>query len=58
MQAEAIAYLGFAGTFLPGEATDPIALCRASLLNAQGEYSCSTGRMINSGGGSTHNTAG
>ena len=58
MQAEAIAYIGFAGTFLPGEATDPIALCRESLLNAQGEYSCSTGRMINSGGGDTHNTAG
>ena len=58
MQAEAIAYIGFAGTFLPGEATDPIALCREGLLNAQGEYSCSTGRMINSGGGDTHNTAG
>jgi Flp pilus assembly protein TadG len=58
MQAEATAYIGFAGTFLPGEATDPIALCEQSLKNAQGEYSCSTGRMINSGGGDTHNTAG
>ena len=58
MQAEAIAYIGFAGTFLPGEATDPIALCKQSLLNAQGEYACDTGRMINSGGGATHNTAG
>ena len=58
MQAEAIAYIGFAGTFLPGEATDPIALCWESLVNLQSEYSCDTGRMINSGGGSTHNTAG
>ena len=58
MQAEAIAYIGFAGTFLPGEATDPIALCEQALKNAQGEYSCGTGRMINSGGGDTHNTAG
>ena len=58
MQAEAIAYIGFAGTFLPGEADEPIAICQEALLNGQGEYSCSTGRMINSGSGETHNTAG
>ena len=58
MAAEAIAYIGFAGTFLPGEAAEPIAICEEALLNAQGEYSCSTGRMINSGRGNTHNTAG
>ena len=58
MQAEAIAYIGFAGSFLPGEAGAPIAICRQALLNAGGEYSCNTGRMINSGGGDTHNTAG
>ena len=58
MHAEAIAYIGFAGTFLPGEADEPIAICEEALLNGQGEYSCSTGRMINSGGGDTHNTAG
>ena len=58
MQAEAIAYIGFAGTFLPGEADEPIAICQETLLNAQGEYTCNTGRMINSGGGDTHNTAG
>ena len=43
MQAEAIAYIGFVGTFLPGEATDPIALCREILLNAQGEYAVQYG---------------
>ena len=58
MQAEAVAHIGFAGSLLPGEAGAPIVLCRQALLNAQAEYSCSTGRMINSGGGATHNTAG
>ena len=58
MQAEAVAHIGFAGSLLPGEAGEPIAMCRQALLNAQGEYSCSTGRMINSGGGDGHNTAG
>ena len=58
MQAEAIAHIGFAGSLLPGEAAAPIVLCREALLNAQGAYSCNTGRMINSGGGATHNTGG
>ena len=58
MQAEAVAYIGFSGTFLEGEADGPFVLCEQALLNAQGKYSCSTGRMINSGGGDTHNTAG
>ena len=58
MQAEAISYIGFAGSLLPGEAAAPIVLCREALLNAQGAYSCNTGRMINSGGGATHNTGG
>lgn len=58
MQAEAVAYIGFAGTLLPGEADQPIAICQQSLLNGEGNYSCNTGRMINSGGGETHNTGG
>ncbi len=58
MQAEAIAYIGFAGAFLPGEADEPIAICQQALLNGSLEYSCNTGRMINSGGGNTHNTGG
>ena len=58
MQAEGVGYIGFAGSLLPGEVFGPIVLCEEALLNAQGEYSCSTGRMINSGGGATHNTGG
>ena len=58
MQAEAVAYIGFSGTILPGEADQPIAICVQSLLNPDGSYSCSTGRMINSGGGNTNNTGG
>ena len=57
MQAEAIAYIGFSGTLLPGEVGQPIAICQQALLNADGYYSCNTGRMINSGGGDNHNTA-
>ncbi|MHC4269367.1 MAG: pilus assembly protein TadG-related protein [Planctomycetota bacterium] len=48
-QAEAIAYIGFAGTLLPFEVDQPIAICQESILNGNGEYDCSIGRMINSG---------
>lgn len=59
MQAEATAYMGFAGSLLETEADQPIALCEQSLLNSEGKYSCSTGRMINSNsGGDTFNTGG
>jgi Flp pilus assembly protein TadG len=47
--AEAVAYRGFAGTLTPEEADQPIAICRESLLDPGGKYSCSIGRMINSG---------
>ncbi len=58
VNAEAVAYIGFAGTILPWTLDQPIAICSAAILN-NGEYDCSTGRMINSGGrGATHNTAG
>jgi hypothetical protein len=45
LSTEAIAYIGFAGTLGPGEADQPIAICRESLL-VNGQYTCSTGRMI------------
>jgi hypothetical protein len=35
----------------------PIAICRQSIEDENGAYSCATGRMMDSGGGSTHNTA-
>ncbi len=56
--AEAVAYLGFAGTVLPGEVDQPIAICRESILY-DGEFRCNIGRMLNSGTNPTsHNTAG
>jgi hypothetical protein len=48
MQATAVAYIGFAGALMPQEVDQPIAICKESLL-IDGKYTCSTGRMINSG---------
>jgi hypothetical protein len=45
LSKEAIAYIGFAGTLAPGEADQPIAICKESLL-LNGQYTCSIGRMI------------
>ncbi len=45
LSKEAIAYIGFAGTLAPGEADQPIAICKESLL-VNGQYTCSIGRMI------------
>ncbi len=61
VNAGAVAYIGFAGTIQPWTLDQPIAICSGSILN-DGEYTCSTGRMINSGstggpGASSHNTA-
>jgi Flp pilus assembly protein TadG len=59
VKAEAVAYIGFTGSLNPEEVDQPIAICRQSLLNADGEYTCNTGRMLNSGSNNaTHNTAG
>lgn len=49
LSAEGVAYIGFAGTLTPEAADQPIVICKESLLTADGEYTCSTGRMINSG---------
>ncbi|MDW7711807.1 MAG: TadG family pilus assembly protein [Deferrisomatales bacterium] len=56
LTAEAVGYIGFAGSLGPGEADQPIAICKQALVDGDGNYNCSTGRMINSGGGTTHNT--
>lgn len=48
MNTSAVAYVGFAGRLMPGEAEQPIAICSDALLIG-GDYSCSIGRMINSG---------
>jgi len=49
LSAEAVGYIGFAGTLLAHDVDQPIAICRDSLLNDSGEYTCNIGRMINSG---------
>jgi Flp pilus assembly protein TadG len=48
MKAKAIAYLGFSGQLLPGEADLPIVICEDSIL-VDGVFRCNIGRMINSG---------
>ncbi|MFW6284526.1 MAG: TadG family pilus assembly protein, partial [Desulfosalsimonas sp.] len=56
--AEAIAYIGFAGNLRPQDVDQPIAICSEALRDGD-SYTCSIGRMINSGGSSeTSNTGG
>jgi Flp pilus assembly protein TadG len=49
LSAEAVAYIGFAGTLLPAGIEQPIAICEESIIGAGEGYTCSIGRMINSG---------
>jgi Flp pilus assembly protein TadG len=57
-RAEAVAYIGFAGTLEPRDVDQPIAICCQSIVDQNGNYNCATGRMINSSGGTTTNSAG
>jgi hypothetical protein len=45
MSAEAVAYIGFAGTLGPGEADQPIVVCREAVIDEDDNYSCSVGTM-------------
>lgn len=59
LSSEAIGYIGFAGTLAPFEVDQPIAICSQSILSSDGKYSCTVGRMINSGRVvAAHETAG
>ena len=59
VSADAVAYIGFAGTLYPAELDQPIAICKESITDPDGDYSCNMGRMLNSGGNTaTHNTGG
>ena len=59
MAADAVAYIGFAGTLGPNEADQPIAICEESVEDENGLYTCNVGMMLNSGADpSDHNTAG
>lgn len=46
--AEAIAYLGYAGTLGPEEVDQPMAACKGSILTDE-KYSCAVGRMMTLG---------
>jgi hypothetical protein len=56
LAADAVAYIGFAGTLQPGDVDQPIGICKQAIIDENGNYTCNTGRMIDSGGGTTHNT--
>jgi hypothetical protein len=45
LSTEAIAYIGFAGTLGPGEASQPIAICKEALL-VDDKYTCVIGRRV------------
>ena len=56
--AEAVAYIGFAGTLTPAEVDAPISICKQSLIEEDGQYDCSEGRFINdAAGGQDEETA-
>ena len=57
VSAEAVGYIGFAGTINPKELDLPLALCEDSIL-VGGTYSCNIGRMINSGNDDASNDTG
>jgi Flp pilus assembly protein TadG len=48
LAADAVAYIGFAGTLQSWDVDQPIAICEDSIL-INDAYSCNIGRMINSG---------
>ena len=49
LSVKAVGYIGFAGTLLAYDVDQPIAICRDSILGNNGEFTCTVGRMINSG---------
>jgi Putative Tad-like Flp pilus-assembly len=58
LSSDAVGYIGFAGTLAPFDVDQPVAICRQS-LRLDEEYTCSIGRMINSGQQvARHETAG
>lgn len=61
VSTDAVAYIGFAGSLAPLEATQPIAICEDAILDPEDptRYSCEYGRMFNSGtSGNTGNSVG
>jgi Flp pilus assembly protein TadG len=47
--ATAVAYIGFAGTIIPETVDWPFAICKESLIDSNGAYTCANGRSFSSG---------
>lgn len=56
LTTKAVAYIGFAGTLQPEAVDEPFAICKQSILDSSGNYTCNVGRMINDGNNSGHET--
>jgi hypothetical protein len=46
LAADAVAYIGFAGTLQPFEVNQPIAICKQSIIYGADGFTCTVGRMI------------
>lgn len=49
VRASAVAYIGFAGTLMPLDVDQPIAVCDNAIRDAQDRYTCGVGRMAAGG---------
>jgi hypothetical protein len=58
VSAEGVGYIGYTGTFGPGEVDLPIGICRQAITGPDGKLLCGVGRMINSGSNLGHETGG
>ncbi len=59
LSADAVGYIGFAGSLIPKDIDQPIAICKQAIYDDINDtYTCNTGRMINSSGSTTTNTGG
>lgn len=47
--AQATAYVGFAGVLPPDTVSQPITICKHSIVDANGSYTCSAGNILASG---------
>jgi len=59
VSAGGVGYIGYTGTFAPGEVDLPIGICRQAITDpTTGKLLCGVGRMINSGANVGHETGG
>jgi hypothetical protein len=58
LSATAVAYLGYVNTINPGEIDIPLAICKETITNNNGDLQCNLSRVINSGNQEDSNTGG